>query len=157
MSFPDLTLAELQGYAADVTLATGANASWPCSSSGDVEMPFLVPKETMNTIPQHIKNHLPIKGQQLIVNRNLDLLDLFAGVARITNWAIKGGLNAIAMDKTYGDHMNMSVLHTDTSIYWNIQYKPECKVSPARKQPWRNVRYHQLQFSKEVIEGDVMT
>ena len=70
-------------------------------------MPFLVPKETMNTIPQHIKNHLPIKGQQLIVNRNLDLLDLFAGVARITNWAIKGGLNAIAMDKTYGDHMNM--------------------------------------------------
>ena len=51
---------------------------------------------------EHISQERP-----LIVNRNLDLIDLFAGKARIARWATLAGLHAIAIDKLYGGHMDI--------------------------------------------------
>ena len=110
MKFPDFALEELQRWSLQVTLqnaATASWASWPSSSSMPCEMLWQVPDEIMAIIPQKIKKHLPYHQTQLIIDRNIDLVDLFAGQARITRWATCGGLKAIAMDKTYGDHMNL--------------------------------------------------
>ena len=70
-------------------------------------MSWQVPKEIMGIIPYEVKGRLPYHGTHLISNRNLDLVDLFAGQARITRWAFCSGLNAITMDKTYSDHMDI--------------------------------------------------
>ena len=108
MAFPDFTHEDLKRRSAHVTLQTGGTITWstPGMTSGTL-VPWQVPEEIMEIIPDEVREHLPCSGMPLIINKNLDLVDLFAGQARITRWAMMAGLNAIAMDKTYGDHMDI--------------------------------------------------
>ena len=47
-------------------------------------------------------------GRDLVVLRNWQFLDVCAGKARITKWAMTAGLFGAAIDQTYGAHMNIN-------------------------------------------------
>ena len=59
-----------------------------------------------NSIPAKIRETEPFRQVPLVINRNLDLVDLFAGQSRIAKWAAAGGLNVIAVGLGHGDRMN---------------------------------------------------
>ena len=103
VNFPDFTIGDLQQRSAAVTLQTAATFNFsPTAADALVQ----VPNNVIDVIPTMVMEHI---GQErpLIVNRNLDLVDLFAGKARITRWATLAGLHAIAFDKLYGEHMDI--------------------------------------------------
>ena len=59
-----------------------------------------------NILPTKIRETEPFRQVPLVINRNLDLVDRCSGQARIAKWAAAAGMNVIAMDLEYGDHMN---------------------------------------------------
>ena len=103
VNFPDFTIGDLQQRSAAVTLQTAATFNFSPTAADAL---FQVPNSVIDVIPTMVMEHI---GQErpLIVNRNLDLVDLFAGKARIARWATLAGLHAIAFDKLYGEHMNI--------------------------------------------------
>lgn len=64
-----------------------------------------------HAVPAEIKALLPGSVAALIpavVVRNIHLLDVCAGKARISRWAMLHGLTAAAVDFEYGDHMDIN-------------------------------------------------
>ena len=103
VNFPDFTIETLQLRSAAVTLQTAATFNF---SPNMADALFEVPNSVIDVIPTMVMEHIS-QERPLIVNRNLDLVDLFAGKARIARWATLAGLQAIAFDKLYGEHMNI--------------------------------------------------
>ena len=101
--FPDFTIGDLQQRSAPVTLQTAATINF---SPTAVDALFQVPNSVIDVIPTMVMEHIS-QERPLIVNRNLDLVDLFAGKARIARCATLAGLHAIAFDKLYGEHMDI--------------------------------------------------
>ena len=101
--FPDFTIGDLQQRSAPVTLQTAATINF---SPTAVDALFQMPNSVIDVIPTMVMEHIS-QERPLIVNRNLDLVDLFAGKARIARWATLAGLHAIAFDKLYGEHMDI--------------------------------------------------
>ena len=73
-----------------MTLSNGRFVNW--LTDGAPTIPWIVPKETIDIIPTKIRETEPFRQVPLVINRNLDLVDLFAGQARIAKWAAAGGL-----------------------------------------------------------------
>ena len=65
---------------------------------GAPTIPWLVPKDTIDIIPTKNRETEPFRQVPLVINRNLDLVDLFAGQARTAKRAAAGGLNVVAVD-----------------------------------------------------------
>ena len=103
VNFPDFTIGDLQQRSAAVTLQTAATFNFSPTAADAL---FQVPNSVIDVIPTMVMEHIS-QERPLIVNRNLDLVDLFAGKARIARWATLAGLHAIAFDKLYGEHMNI--------------------------------------------------
>ena len=103
VNFPDFTIGDLQQRSAAVTLQTAATFNFSPTAADAL---FQVPNSVIDMIPPMVMEHIS-QERPLIVNRNLDLVDLFAGKARIARWATLAGLHAIAFDKLYGEHMNI--------------------------------------------------
>ena len=103
VNFPDFTIGDLQQRSAAVTLQTAATFNFSPTAADAL---FQVPNNVIDVIPTMVMEHIS-QERPLIVNRNLDLVDLFAGKARITRWATLAGLHAIAFDKLYGEHMDI--------------------------------------------------
>ena len=103
VNFPDFTIEDLQQRSAAVTLQTAATFNFSPTAADAL---FQVPNSVIDVIPRVVMEHIS-QERPLIVNRNLDLVDLFAGKARIARWATLAGLHAIAFDKLYGEHMNI--------------------------------------------------
>ena len=103
VNFPDFTIETLQLRFAAVTLQTAATFNFSPSMADAL---FEVPNSVIDVIPTMVMEHISPE-RPLIVNRNLDLVDLFAGKARIARWATLAGLHAIAIDKLYGEHMDI--------------------------------------------------
>ena len=64
-----------------------------------------------HAVPAEIKALLPVSVAALIpavVVRNIHLLDVCAGKARISRWAMLHGLTAAAVDFEYDDHMDIN-------------------------------------------------
>ena len=103
VNFPDFTIGDLQQRSAAVTLQTAATFNFSPTAADAL---FQVPNSVIDVIPTMVMEHIS-QERPLIVNRNLDLVDLFAGKARIARWATLAGLHAIAFDKLYGEHMDI--------------------------------------------------
>ena len=103
VNFPGFTIETLQQRSAAVTLQNAATLNF---SPNMADALFEVPYNVIDVIPTMVMEHISPE-RPLIVNRNLDLVDLFAGKARIARWATLAGLHAIAFDKLYGEHMNI--------------------------------------------------
>ena len=103
VNFPDFTIEDLQQRSAAVTLQTAATFNFSPTAADAL---FQVPNNVIDVIPTTVIQQIS-QERPLIVNRNLDLVDLFAGKARIARWATLAGLHAIAFDKLYGEHMNI--------------------------------------------------
>ena len=89
-----------------------------------------------NIIPTKIRETEPFRQVPLVTNRSLDLVDLFAGQARIAKWAAAGGLNVIAMDLEYGDHMNfLKPVGLALIILMVLRLKPRVGLLCAGPQP----------------------
>ena len=88
--------------------------------------------------------------------RNWDFIDLFAGVARITTWALKGGLCGAAIDVVYGDHMDItSTVGFALSILAVLRLVPRgllFMAAPCSSWVWVNRKTSKR--SKEHIMGD---
>ena len=112
VNFPDFTIETLQQRSAAVTLQTAATFNF---SPNMADALFEVPNSVIDVIPTMVMEHIS-QERPLIVNRNLDLVDLFAGKARIARWATLAGLHAIAFDKLYGEHMD--ILTLPSSFSW---------------------------------------
>ena len=103
VNFPDFTIGDLQQRSAAVTLQTAATFNFSPTAADAL---FQVPNSVIDVIPTMVMEHIS-QERPLIVNRNLDLVDLFAGKARIARCATLAGLHAIAFDKLYGEHMDI--------------------------------------------------
>ena len=103
VNFPDFTIGDLQQRSAAVTLQTAATFNFSPTAADAL---FQVPNSVIDVIPTMVMEQIS-QERPLIVNRNLDLVDLFAGKARIARWATLAGLHAIAFDKLYGEHMDI--------------------------------------------------
>ena len=64
-----------------------------------------IPQSVMNNLPRHLKALMP--EPPIRVLRNLDVVELFAGSARLTEAARHAGLHAVAVDRQYGKHMDL--------------------------------------------------
>ena len=103
VKLPDFTIGDLQQRSAAVTLQTAATFNFSPTAADAL---FQVPNSVIDVIPTMVMEQIS-QERPLIVNRNLDLVDLFAGKARIARWATLAGLHAIAFDKLYGEHMDI--------------------------------------------------
>jgi hypothetical protein len=90
---------------------TAAFQSWTSSRTVDFNAAkaWTVPSHILACIPESVRALLGCSGNgsTLSVIRDIDLLDFFAGQARISKWALIGGLNAVAFDRVYGSHMDL--------------------------------------------------
>ena len=79
-----------------------------------------VPDHIVEAIPARIRALLGCIDKPLIVIRNLNPVDICAGKARITKWALSAGQYCVAIDKEYGDHMdiNMRASHWQCCAYF---------------------------------------
>ena len=66
-----------------------------------------VPDHIIAAIPANIWRLIEARGGANVI-RNIDLLDVCAGKARITKWALLFGLRAIAVDIDYGLHLDIN-------------------------------------------------
>eukprot|EP00929_Paragymnodinium_shiwhaense_P057215 TRINITY_DN28631_c0_g1_i1.p1 TRINITY_DN28631_c0_g1~~TRINITY_DN28631_c0_g1_i1.p1 ORF type:complete len:312 (+),score=56.79 TRINITY_DN28631_c0_g1_i1:154-1089(+) len=72
---------------------------------------WTIPADLLQLLPTSVTERLASElGGTMQVARNLDCLDLFAGAARISWWGEKIGLNVCALDKKYGEHMDILTL-----------------------------------------------
>lgn len=93
---------------------TSSYSEWeanPTTSLGDkfAECAWRVPDGVLELIPQSVKLLLGIvEGQAFVVIRNIHVLDICAGRARICKWAHVAKLTSIALDREYGDHLDIN-------------------------------------------------
>lgn len=66
---------------------------------------WTVPDDVTAMLPEWFQDLLP---RPLIVRKNLHVLDICAGAARITKWSELLGLNAMAMDRAYSADMDIT-------------------------------------------------
>ena len=76
------------------------DASWKA-------LAWRVPDHIVQMIPARIRELLGCIDTPLVVIRNFNFVDICSGRARITKWAMSTGLLGVAIDKDYGDHMNI--------------------------------------------------
>ncbi len=78
----------------------------PASASAHA---WRIPPEIQQLIPAYFQKVLGwSSGVSPVVLRNLDLLDICAGKARITRWAKLAGLRAIAVDREYSSAQDVN-------------------------------------------------
>ena len=112
--FPDYSDELLHDRAALVTRQNIAFSSWsPTDASGACPTDLVdryawrVPDNIMDLVPRAIREVLGVLELPLVVLRNLDLVELFAGRARITRWATCAKLIAMPIDRTHCPHMDI--------------------------------------------------
>ena len=98
--FPDYTNDDLKMLAARVTLESVSTVEW---RQRVVDPPgtgpwWQPPPEILQCIPDEILDRLA-PDRKLVVRRNIDIVDLFAGAARISRWAALANLRPMAIDK----------------------------------------------------------
>ena len=59
-------------------------------------------------VPKEIWERIPTSGGSLVVLRNIRVLDVCAGRARISRWASMAGLATVAIDRDYSEHMDIN-------------------------------------------------
>ena len=108
--FSDFSLQELCQRSAHLTVESAAWQSWGISkeahSERDQASAWTVPDDILECIPTKTKKLLGCEREALVVSRNLHFMDIFAGRARFTRWALWAGFTGIAFDLQYGNHMN---------------------------------------------------
>jgi len=74
---------------------------------------WVVPEKVMEFIPYVARKLLNCVNEPLVVVRDINLLDVCAGKARIARWALWGGLKPIALDRKYNTNFDVN---TDTGL-----------------------------------------
>ena len=74
---------------------------------------WTVPPDITSKIPMPCRVLLGCDAKPLVVVRNFDFVDICAGKARITKWALTAGLTGAALDREYGEHTD---LNTDIGL-----------------------------------------
>ena len=68
-----------------------------------------MPEHVVKLIPSAVLKLLKSSPESpLVVVRNLHLLDVCAGRARICKWGLEAKLNAVALDRAYGMHLDIN-------------------------------------------------
>ena len=62
----------------------------------------------MSLLPESVRKLLGCLTDPLVVVRDLDLFDVCAGQARLSRWALLGGLKSIALDRDYSPIMDIN-------------------------------------------------
>lgn len=86
------------------------HADWAKGGESTVaaEPIFRVPLNVIDILPATVKKILKCDNDQtLLVVRNLDLVDLFAGKARISRWGELFNLQVAALDREFGQHLDL--------------------------------------------------
>lgn len=66
-----------------------------------------MPTDVLAIIPNSVKQLLGCHRDKLAVLRNIDVLDLFSGKARVARWAELVGLTSVPLDREYGSHLDL--------------------------------------------------
>ena len=112
--FPDLTLEERTTRSKHFTHTSAAYDAWGISPTAALtpdlkHFAWKVPGDVMELIPEQVREILTCTGDSpLVVLRNLDLVDICAGKARITRWALWANLQAVAIDRSYSPHLDIN-------------------------------------------------
>ena len=68
---------------------------------------WLVPEPVLDCIPRDVLARLGCDDGKLRVLRDIDIVDVCAGRARVTCWARHAQLQAVAIDRAYGEHLDI--------------------------------------------------
>ena len=90
----------------NVLFATWGEAA-PVLSADSKKDAWTVPADIMALIPASTKRILNCVDGKLVVLRNLDVGDFFAGRGRIARVAELVGLRPVALDREYGSHLDL--------------------------------------------------
>ena len=83
------------------------HADWATATTAPGSI-FQVPVDVLNILPSSVRRILKCEeDQDLKVVRDIDLLDLFAGKARVARWGELLNFRVAAMDREFGSHFDL--------------------------------------------------